>query len=87
MGRVASRLSPFWRLDAKGGEVSIRILGDLHGLGTSICVYHSYIACVPSLVELFGLFVCRSKLCAMWCETLLWFSDFYLLRSRILHYV
>jgi hypothetical protein len=52
MGRVASRFSPFGVSMPKGEKCSIRnSLGDLHGLGTSICVYHSYIACVPSYLN------------------------------------
>ena len=47
MGRLASLFSPFWCLDAKGGEVALfRLLPDLHGLGTSTRFDLHLIACV-----------------------------------------
>jgi hypothetical protein len=58
-GRGSIALFPFWRFDAKGGEVVL--LGyprDLQGSGTSqICFYASFAACVPFILVLNHLLV------------------------------
>jgi hypothetical protein len=75
MGRLASLFSPFWCLDAKGGEVALfRLLPGFawvgHKLRVSICILLlvstlSYL--VLFVVELCGLvvnlFICVCKTC------------------------
>ena len=51
LGRISLALFPFWRLDAKGGEVALLgCSGDLHGLGTSVAFDLLLIACDPFIV-------------------------------------
>ena len=61
---LASLFSLFWHVDAKGGEVVSLGLGDLHGLGSSMCVYHFYGLCpmdvLLSLKHLLFGFMCSS---------------------------
>jgi hypothetical protein len=64
MGYVSNALFPFWRLDAKGGEVVL--LDSLRGIcmgRTQACAfYHSCCACVPLcyLELLFASYVLRT---------------------------
>ena len=61
-------LLPFWGLDAKGGECALLgMFGDLLGSETSLCLYHSFAACVPFL---FSLVFCEHLLVSF--KTMLW---------------
>ena len=74
LGVVSIALFPFWRFDAKGGEVVL--LGshrDLHGSDTTMLVYHFFEACVylSLLLNLFAFYLCETMFMLLyaWCET------------------
>ena len=73
-GMLASLFSPFWCLDAKGGEVALFRYRDLHGLDTSRSRFLHLLACVHFILHLVfpylnyvglvvRLFICVCKTC------------------------
>ena len=87
LGTLSIALFPFWRFDAKGGEVVLcRVSPGFAWEDTIIYFYHSLRACVPFICWTFGFHLCWTMLFGLVVWFVMWDMDFGILYVETMHY-